>query len=49
MTTSVIHGRYVLGMKEGAQALLRDHYVYVDGTTIEAVTPTLLQPVSQPV
>ena len=39
MTTSVIAGRYVLGMKEGAQVLLRDHYVYVDGTSIEAVTP----------
>lgn len=39
MTTSVIAGRYVLGMKDGAQALLRDHYVYVDGTSIEAVTP----------
>ncbi len=39
MTTSVIAGRYVLGMKDGAQVLLRDHYVYVDGISIEAVTP----------
>lgn len=38
MTTSVIAARYVLGMREGRQALLQDHYVYVDGTTIEAVT-----------
>ncbi len=39
MTTSVIYGRYVLGMKAGEQVLLRDHYVYVNGTSIEAVTP----------
>jgi cytosine/adenosine deaminase-related metal-dependent hydrolase len=39
MTTSVIAGRHVLGMKEGRQALLRDHYVYIDGASIEAVTP----------
>jgi len=38
MTTRVVAGRYVLGMRDGAQALLRDHYVYVDGTKIEAVT-----------
>lgn len=38
MTTHVIAGKYVLGMKNGAQALLQDHYVYVDGSKIEAVT-----------
>jgi cytosine/adenosine deaminase-related metal-dependent hydrolase len=38
MTTSVIAGKYVLGMRDGEQAILADHYVYVDGTTIEAVT-----------
>jgi 5-methylthioadenosine/S-adenosylhomocysteine deaminase len=38
MTTAVIAGKYVLGMKDGRQAVLQDHYVYVDGTRIEAVT-----------
>lgn len=38
MTTSVIAGKYVLGMRDGEQVLLQDHYVYVDGTHIEAVT-----------
>jgi cytosine/adenosine deaminase-related metal-dependent hydrolase len=38
MTTSVIAGKYVLGMRDGEQAVLQDHYVYVDGATIEAVT-----------
>ncbi len=38
MTTTVIAGKYVLGMRDGEQFLLQDHYVYVDGTTIEAVT-----------
>lgn len=38
MTTCVIAGKYVLGMRDGAQVVLPDHYVYVDGTTIEAVT-----------
>jgi len=38
VTTSVIAGKYVLGMRDGKQAVLQDHYVYVDGTTIEAVT-----------
>jgi cytosine/adenosine deaminase-related metal-dependent hydrolase len=34
----VIAGKYVLGMEDGRQAVLQDHYVYVDGTRIEAVT-----------
>lgn len=38
MTTCVIAGKYVLGMKDGRQAVLGDHYVYVDGARIEAVT-----------
>ena len=38
MTTSVIAGKYVLGMRDGEQAVLQDHYVYVDGPRIEAVT-----------
>ena len=38
MTTCVIAGKYVLGMQDGLQVLLQDHYVYVNGTTIEAVT-----------
>jgi cytosine/adenosine deaminase-related metal-dependent hydrolase len=38
MTTSVISGKYVLGMRDGEQAVLQDHHVYVDGTRIEAVT-----------
>ncbi len=38
MTTTVIAGKYVLGMRDGVQAVLQDHYVYVDGTKIEAVT-----------
>ena len=38
MTTCVIAGKYVLGMQEGAQVLLHDHFVYVDGARIEAVT-----------
>lgn len=38
MTTSVIAGKYVLAMRDGAQAILQDHYVHVDGNRIEAVT-----------
>ena len=38
MTARVIAAKYVLGMRDGAQALLQDHYVYVDGPNIEAVT-----------
>ena len=34
MTTKVISGKYVLG----EDGVLEDHYVYVDGATIEAVT-----------
>jgi 5-methylthioadenosine/S-adenosylhomocysteine deaminase len=38
MTTCVVAGKYVLGMRDGKQAVLQDHYVYVDGTKIEAVS-----------
>ena len=38
MSKRVIAAKYVLGMREGAQVLLQDHYVYVDGPNIEAVT-----------
>ncbi len=39
MTSRVVSGKYVLGSRDGAQVLLQDHYVYVDGSRIEAVTP----------
>ena len=39
MTTGVVAGKYVLGQnRNGEQVLLEDHYVYVDGPKIEAVT-----------
>lgn len=38
MTSHVIAGKYLLAMREGRQVLLQDHYVYVDGAHIEAVT-----------
>lgn len=38
MTKRVVSGKYILGTKDGAQVLLEDHYVYVDGGRIEAVT-----------
>jgi hypothetical protein len=38
VTTQVVSGKYVLGERDGAQVLLEDHYVYVDGSRIEAVT-----------
>jgi cytosine/adenosine deaminase-related metal-dependent hydrolase len=38
MTTHVVYGKYVLAAHDAAQVLLKDHYVYVDGATIEAVT-----------
>ena len=36
--TQVIAGKYVLGMKENRQVLLTDHYVYIDGSEIQAVS-----------
>lgn len=38
MTTRVVAGKYVLAQREASQVLLQDHYVYVDGPKIEAVT-----------
>ena len=38
MTSYVIAGKYLLGMQEGRQTVLQDHYVYVNGMRIEAVT-----------
>jgi len=38
VTTRVVSGKYVLGARDGAQVLLQDHYVYVDGARIEAVS-----------
>jgi len=38
VTRCVIAAKYVLGMKDGHQAILRDHYVYIEGTRIAAVT-----------
>ena len=34
----VVSGKYVLGERDGAQVLLEDHYVYIDGPRIAAVT-----------
>ena len=38
MASSVIAAKYVLGMRDGLQTLLQDHYVYIDGSTIAGVT-----------
>ena len=38
MTTHIVAGKYVLGAKDGAQVLLHDHDISVDGSKIEAVT-----------
>jgi 5-methylthioadenosine/S-adenosylhomocysteine deaminase len=38
MTTHVVSGKYVLAAQDGAQVLLKDRYVYIDGSKIEAVT-----------
>ena len=34
----VVSGKYILGERDGAQVLLEDHYVYIDGARIAAVT-----------
>ena len=34
----VVSGKYILGERDGTQVLLEDHYVYIDGARIEAVT-----------
>ena len=38
MTTHIVAGKYVLAAQDGAQVLLQDHYIYVDGSRIEAVS-----------
>jgi len=38
MSTTAIFGSYVLSRKDGAQDVLRDHWVLVEGKTIAAVT-----------
>ncbi len=40
MTTTAIFGSYVLTRKDGAQHVLRDHWVLVEGKKIAAVTPS---------
>ena len=38
MSTTAIFGSYVLSRKDGAQDVLRDHWVLVEGKTIAAIT-----------
>jgi cytosine/adenosine deaminase-related metal-dependent hydrolase len=40
MTTTAVFGSYVLTRHEGAQQVLRDHWVLLEGGTIAAVTPS---------
>jgi cytosine/adenosine deaminase-related metal-dependent hydrolase len=40
MTTTAIFGSYVLVQREGAQSVLRDHWVLLEGSRIAAVTAT---------
>ncbi|GLH81413.1 ethylammeline chlorohydrolase [Bradyrhizobium sp. SSBR45G] len=40
MSTTAIFGSYVLTRKDGAQDVLRDHWVLVEGSRIAAVTPS---------
>lgn len=47
MTSCVIRGKYVLGVQGGEQTILQDHYVYVDGSRIEAVTRDAPSPGTQ--
>ena len=37
MSTTAVFGRYVLARREGAQAVLRDHWVLLEGSRIAAV------------
>ena len=39
MNTIAIFGSYVLARKDGAQDVLRDHWVLLEGNRIVAVTP----------
>ena len=38
MSTTAIFGSYVLTRKDGAQDVLRDHWVLVEGRRIAAIT-----------
>src|SRR5450631_687977 len=38
--TTAIFGSYVLARRDGAQTVLRDHWVVLEGNRIAAVTPT---------
>ena len=38
MSTTAIFGSYVLSRKDGAQDVLRDHWVLVEGKKIAAIT-----------
>ena len=40
MSTTAIFGSYVLTRKDGAQDVLRDHWVLVEGRRIAAITPS---------
>jgi cytosine/adenosine deaminase-related metal-dependent hydrolase len=40
MTTTAIFGSYVLARKDGAQDILRDHWVLLEGNRIAAITPS---------
>ena len=40
MSTTAIFGSYVLTRKDGAQDVLRDHGVLVEGRRIAAITPS---------
>jgi cytosine/adenosine deaminase-related metal-dependent hydrolase len=40
MSSKAIFGSYVLTHTEGVQAVLRDHWVLIEGTSIAAVTPS---------
>jgi len=39
MTTTAIFGSYVLSRNDGAQRVLRDHWVLIEGKRIAAITP----------
>jgi len=40
MSTTAIFGSYVLARRDGAQHVLRDHWVLLEGKRIAAVTPS---------
>lgn len=40
MTTTAVFGSYVLTREDGAQKVLRDHWVLLEGSSIAAITPS---------